>query len=242
MLVYILLFSVSFSLQANNKIVLCIENQDETNLYESLLSTVLRSAQQVGLTVQLVRLPWLRCQLLVKSGELHGLLLMIKTPERQLEFAFPNESNFILQFEYPIIVKKNGVFDTESLKNQSMFHKDQSLNIEVYRAMKKVGLSAPFGYISYQFLEQQNLLSPFNTDLDTALKLIENERLDGFVIARDIARELLQVGDNADKLRITSGSIMKKSLYAPMNLDYYQQNEEQVSSFWRALHKNRPNQ
>lgn len=237
---FILLISISAPLLANDKVVLCIENQQETSLFESLVDTVLLSAQQAGLTVQFVRLPWLRCQLLVKSGEIHGLLLMIKTPERELEFAFPNQSDYILQYEYPLFVKRNGLYDTESLKSQSMFHKDKSFNISAYRAIRKVGLSAPFGYISYQFLEQQNLLSPFHTDLDTALKLIKNERLDGFVIARDIANELLKIGDNAEKLRLTSGSVMKKYLYAPMNLDYYQKNKVQVSSFWRALHDNRP--
>lgn len=238
---FILLISVSAPLLANDKAVLCVETQKETNLTESLLNSILLSAKQVGLTVQFVRLPWLRCQLLVKSGELQGLLLMIKTPERELEFAFPKESHYIHQFEYSILVKKNGLFDTESLKNQSMFRKDKSFNIEAYRAIKKVGLSAPAGYISYQFLQQQNLLSPYQTDLNTALKLIENDRLDGYVIARDIANELLKIEDNAEKLRLTSGSIMNEYLYAPMNLDYYEKNTVQVSSFWQALHENRPN-
>ncbi|WP_158970612.1 ABC transporter substrate-binding protein [Paraglaciecola sp. L3A3] len=250
-LLFVVLLGICEIAQANKKIELCIENNDykpylqagpngQDNVEGILIDIVVKSAQQADLQVKFVRFPWLRCQSLVKSGELQGLLLMIKTPERQTEFAFPDDPQYMYQNEYPIIVKKNGPFDTVETNTPSIFYQDNSLNINTYRTRVVSGLSAPFGYVAYQFLQQQNLLSPVNADLKTAAKLIENGRLDGYVIARSFADAFVKQPDVSEKLSVTSGFVLKSNVYAPFNLDYYQKNKTIVSAFWQALHENRP--
>ncbi|MCF2948235.1 transporter substrate-binding domain-containing protein [Paraglaciecola aquimarina] len=234
-----------FSLHAKS-VIFCIEEIDylpyislqdhKNNKVDGLLIKVVKQASlKVGIQAKFTRQPWLRCQAMVKNGQVQSLMAMIKNTDREKFFAFPKDVFYIQQVEYPIIVKRNGVFDDNNQLKPNFFDENQLFDPQLYKKHNYLGLDAPLGYISYQYLAANKILPPFHTSLATGLNLVVHEKLDGYVVERLIAHhEILKAG-LTKQLTVTQGIVMKSYWYVPFNKEFYKRNRNKVNRFWQVV-------
>lgn len=212
-----------------------LQNQDAETIDGLLIKAVKVAAHKVGIAAEFIRQPWLRCQALVKAGKAQSLMAMIKNAKRTAEYAFPEDSVYIQQVDYPIIVKRNGMFDNAS--SQAFFDASGVFDLAYYQSHSDSGLDAPLGYISYQYLSANKILTPFHSELKNGLHLVANGKLDGYVIERLIALQEIRKAGLVGRLTVTSGVIMRSKWYVPFNKLFYLQNTKKVTDFWHILSK-----
>lgn len=105
----------------------------QENQAKGLLTDIIKTAaENAKVTVQFDAKPWNRCQKDVKAGNSHALFAMIKTPQRDKEYAFPDYKNgHLWTATYPVFIEQTSTFSlTDYLPNK--------------------GLGAPLGYVVWQ--------------------------------------------------------------------------------------------
>ncbi|WP_218156539.1 hypothetical protein [Pseudoalteromonas denitrificans] len=211
-------------------------DQDENNLAERgmLLHLIKLSAKKAGIEAKFIRNPWLRCQKLVRNNDAQSLFSMIQTDERSQLFAFPEQNNlepyFLMQAEYALFVKVGGRFDLDDSK--SLLVDAEGLNLTKYKIYSQFGLSAPFGYVAYEFLRKNKILTPVNLTPKQGFSLIINNKLDGYVIERRIGIEIAKSMQIEKLIKPSQFAVIKTYWHAPFNQVFYQQNKEQIDLFW----------
>ena len=198
-----------------------------------IIDNINAAAKHANVKVQYQRSSWLKCQQNVSQNKYQGLFAMARTDEREREYQFPPVAAYLAKANYPLIVKKGGVFDRDHLVTPLV--NKQGLNELLYRSNMRFGLSAPFGYLSYGSLQQAGLLADSQLTLDRGLQLVAADKLDGYIFERYVAQHYIQKLDLTDQLTMTKHNMMEIKLYLPINKVFYQENTQQVELFWQYL-------
>ncbi|KPH63108.1 hypothetical protein AMS58_14925 [Pseudoalteromonas porphyrae] len=199
----------------------------------SIIDNINAAAKHANLKVQYQRSSWLKCQQNVSQNKSQGLFSMARTDERAREYQFPPVAAYLAKASYPLIVKKGGVFDRDHLVTPLV--NKQGLNELLYRANMRFGLSAPFGYLSYESFQQAGLLADSQLTLERGLQLVAVDKLDGYIFEREVAQHYIQKLNLTEQLTITKHNMMEIKLYLPINKVFYQENTQQVELFWQYL-------
>jgi len=194
----------------------------EENQAKGLLTDIIKAAaENAKVAVQFDAKPWNRCQKDVKVGKSHALFAMIKTPQRDQEFAFPDYKNgHLWTATYPIFIKQTSTF---SLSNYS----------------PNKGLGAPLGYVVWQELNQRNWLSPFQYNPELGLKMVAKGKLDGYVVERLIGLHLLYENQLTDVIKPSKEQLLDAAWYLPFNKHFYKQNPELAQQIWHEIDRAR---
>ena len=200
-----------------------------------LVEIILSAAKNVGITIEFIRRPWLRCQQMVKNNQAQALFAMIKTPERTNDFSFPKtEQQSLVTAEYGLFIKKKGPFDNKpqltALRDEKRF-----LDIAAYQKQKVFGLSAPNGYVVHRLLSQHQLVSEFDYRLGEGVLAVSNNRLDGYVVEKRIGLNAIARQKLTASVYWSDIIVLSDHWYIPFNNTYYQQNSAEVERFWQAI-------
>jgi polar amino acid transport system substrate-binding protein len=235
-LIFISLFSCSLGF-ASDKLIFCYELADYPPYIDSLDPTdnttgylnelITQTGNSLGIDIVFKRDSWGRCKKKVLEGSYHGLFAMIATPERMVQFAFPqdalsNPSRYLWEVNYPIF-----------------YPKSKGLNLASYPNKLSTGIGAPFGYVVHQILANKKLLTPNNYTAEEGLKLVAQGKLDGYVVESEIGKLILEKLGDKDRVGITEETILTSYWFLPFSRQFYQENPELVELFWTTLNKNR---
>lgn len=198
-----------------------------------LIDLIQSAAKQANLRLEFQRQPWKRCILQLEQGQSDGIFTAIWQPERDVWGQFPGrdaKNNVpvqrayrLWQVDYPIIIRNGSSLSW----NGAQF------------SGTKNGLSAPLGYVANQQLATLGVLAKPSYTADIALKLIALERLDGYVLERQIARHHIRKLNLEAQLGFLPKPLLKADWYLPLSHQFYRQHPETAQRFWQALGEQR---
>jgi polar amino acid transport system substrate-binding protein len=239
-----LLIPVAVQAETPEVLRICYETQDSRPFWPAmtdqdeakpglLLELIQSAAQQAGLRLELQRQPWKRCILQLEHGQSDGIFPAIWQSERDAWGQFPGRDTQrntpvqrqyrLWQADYPIIARNGGTL---------------SWNGERFSGTRN-GLSAPLGYVASQRLEALGVLAKPSYSPETALKLITLERLDGYVLERQIARNHILTLGLQTQLMLLPKPLFAADWYLPLSHQYFRQHPELAQRFWQALAEQR---
>lgn len=195
-----------------------------------LVDMVKQATAELSIPVRFIRRPWLRCQKLVVEGRAQGLFAMIKTPERQTQYAFPPNNDSAIFVDYPIFYPNNKTYQE---KLAAFERAPAQFNAKTFDVV--YGIAAPLGYVAYHKLAKLGLKSFEDYNVVQGLKLAANQRLDGYVVERRIGRQQLTILGLEEKVLITRASLVNDYWHVAFNLSFYQQHASLIDDFWLAL-------
>jgi polar amino acid transport system substrate-binding protein len=194
---------------------------------------IMSAAKQAELHIELQRQPWKRCILQLQQGQVDGIFAAIWQPERDSWGQFPGrdaKTNAPLQrtyrlwqVDYPII-RRNGsplVWDGQQFSGT------------------KNGLSAPLGYVANQRLAALGVLAKPTYNAEIALKMVAADRLDGFVLERQVAQTYIRNLGLQQQLSALPEPLLKADWYLPLSHQFYREHPEIAQRFWQALAEQR---
>lgn len=190
---------------------------------------VMPAAREAGLELELHGLPTKRCILEVQQNRTDALLASIWQPEREQWGRFPGEPGKVdrryrlWQAEFAIIVSPDSPLTWDGQRFQHMRH----------------GLSAPLGFVIHKRLEQLGVLYPGSLSQESALRMIPQGRLDGFVIERLVALDLIGRSERPEQYRLLPQAFMRDDWYIPFSHGFHRQHPQRVERFWQALAERR---
>ena len=214
---------------ANQVLKVCHEVTDlkpiiykENNEAKGLIITLLKTAaSELGVDLQFHAKPWNRCQKEVLTGKSHTLFGMIKTPERAKQFAFPkNDNEYLWTAQYPVFVRSNVEFNSNEYKPDK-------------------GIGAPLGYVVSRQLNEKAWLSPFQYKPVEGLKMVAQEKLDGYVIERLIGLNLVYENRLEERVAPSNENLMNAEWHLPFNKSFYFRNKNLVNNLWSRVNKER---
>ena len=226
---------------AKQNIVFCFEDKaypphiylNEQNEPAGILVDKIKwAAKQVSSQAVFVTSPWLRCQKMVTRNQAQALFAMIKTEQRAETFQFPKNQNHYLQLaEYPVFYNLNGPFANHL---EALFE-GGNFRPQVYREIRQFGLQAPMGYVAQGYLKSQDLMAPFDYTVEQGLIQVSNNRLDGYIVERQIGKKKIAKLQLQHSVKVTQGVVLEQAWYVPFNKRFYAANCELVDQFWLAV-------
>jgi len=193
----------------------------EENVAKGILVDIIKaSAKEINISVELYSKPWKRCQQDVISGQAHALFAMIQTGERKQLFAFPSENKLskwhLWLAQYPVFTAKGTSFIESK-----------------YRPNK--GIGAPLGYVVWKILKNKNWLSPYQYKPIDGLKMLAINKLDGYVVERQIGLHLLKTNNLHSEVVVNQALILQSKWYLPFNKSFYQSEKVLVEKIWSQI-------
>ncbi|KTF16657.1 hypothetical protein ATS75_04190 [Pseudoalteromonas sp. H105] len=193
----------------------------EDNIAKGILADIITAAiKDVNVSVALYSKPWMRCQQDVISGEAHALFAMIQTDERKHLFAFPPEKElsqwYLWLAQYPVFKAKGKPFVAAEYQ-------------------PNMGIGAPFGYVVLDMLNDKKWLSPYQYEPQAGLKMVAMNKLDGYVVERQIGIHLLEVINHTADVDVSEYLMLQSNWYLPFNKHFYKSHTALVENIWRNI-------
>lgn len=189
-----------------------------------LVDYVKLAAQNQGMVINFVRLPWKRCQQAVHTGEVDGLFVFIYSEERDAWAQFP---------------KTNGQPDDRytHLSTYKVFVRNGSnltWNGETFSPTNATIQSVP-GYMSDKKLQNMGYVPVANLQPKEALPLVESNRLDGYILDDLIGKSLLINLGLSESLSTLNRSFMTDPWYVVFSKQRYAKSAVEIERFWDTL-------
>ncbi|OZG71121.1 hypothetical protein BTA51_22340 [Hahella sp. CCB-MM4] len=181
------------------------------------------------LILELRAWPWKRCLQSLQNNEVDGAFAIIWSAERDEIAVFPKENYSpetpplgkyrLWRAQYPFFVNRSGEIHWDG--NQ----------ISGYR----FGFAAPAGYIAQQKLMRSGLHVSGELDLDTAFRMINLNRLDGYVIETAIGLHRLREMGLADQIITLPIPYMSADWYLAFSRGYFKEHRNTAWQIWQTL-------
>lgn len=194
---------------------------------------VMPAASAAGFAIELYRRPWNRCMSDMQNNLTDAILPAAWTPQRESWARFPGPDRNTAggvdpaysdwAVSYSIIVASNSRVEWDG----TTFHNLQR------------GLGAPLGHVSNDRLKQMGVLQSNNIRPEAALKMIINDRLDGYVLDELISQALIHQTGLQAQLKVLPIPFFNTDWYVPVTHQFYAAHAEQVWHFWEALAEQR---
>jgi len=193
----------------------------EKNVAKGILVDIIMAAvKEINISVELYSKSWIRCQQDVMSGQAHALFAMVQTDERKQAFAFPPERRlskwYLWLAQYPVFTAKGTPFSAAE-----------------YRPNK--GIGAPLGYVVWDILNGKNWLSPYQYEPIDGLKMLAINKLDGYVVERQIGLHLLEISNLTTEVEVNKDLILQSKWYLPFNKSFYKSEKALVENIWSHI-------
>ena len=193
----------------------------EENVTKGILVDIIKAAvKEVNVSLELYSKPWIRCQQDVISGQAHALFAMVQTDERKQVFAFPTERKisewYMWLAQYPVFTAKGTSFVAAE-----------------YSPNK--GMGAPLGYVIWDILNGNNWLSPYQYEPIDGLKMLAINKLDGYVVERQIGLHLLEINNLTSEVEVNEDLLLQSKWYLPFNKSFYKSEKALVEEIWSHI-------
>ena len=197
-----------------------------------LVEKIKRAAKQLEINPVFITSPWLRCQKLVKQNQAQALFAMIRTPERAEQFQFPDNPDHHIQLaDYPIFYHPDSAFSNNlaSLFQHNRFVPD------AYKKIKRFGMQAPMGYVAQDYLKTHDLMTTFEYTVEQGLTQVSNNRLDGYIVERQIGLKKIESLALKRAVKITEHPVIQETWFVPFNKTFYEDNKLLIDQFWSMV-------
>lgn len=224
---------------------LCIEEADYTPFligsagatrHGVLPELISRAAAEQHKTLKIVSFPWKRCIDMLSKGQVDALAATIWLPERDSWGAFPKQpgqpqaapdrSLRLWDVEYPIFVPQQGTL---------------SYNGTDFSGIRN-GLSAPPGYVAWLRLKDAGVLYDGVLLPSAGLNLVALNRLDGYVVERNIGQHLLRTLSIEGKVRTLPQVFEKADWYLIFSHQFQAKHGPLTQSIWQSIARLREEQ
>jgi len=185
---------------------------------------------RLGIEFQLHSMPWVRCLHAVTKGDVDGAIGVGWSSERATSMHFPQQPNgepdparALFSVNYYVYSLKQGNLQWDGQRFRQV----------------KFGIAAPKGFIVSQQLQQLGVYNPIDAEIDAAIMLTVNRRLDGFVQSRTVAEGQLAVSKDASLIQRLEPVFFRQHLYLTFSHQAMQRNPEQLRQIWQHLQTTR---
>lgn len=191
----------------------------------------LKVLTQLGIEFQLHSMPWVRCLHAVTKGDVDGAIGVGWNAERSHNMHFPLQPNgepdpalALFAVDYYVYGHAQGDLQWDG----QTFHQ------------VKFGIAAPKGFIVTQMLQQLAVYNPLEADIDAAIMLTVNRRIDGFVQARIVAEAQLAQSKDASLIKRLEPVFFRQPLYLTFSKQAMQKNPTLLAKIWNTIPEFRP--
>jgi polar amino acid transport system substrate-binding protein len=198
------------------------------------IDTILSAAKESGIQVKFIRRPWKRCKQMVQQGQVQALMPMIKTPDRESLYQFPENAQHLLEIHYYVFFHPAHHL-AEQLSQLSV----NSVPGVKLKKQLTTGIAAPLGYVTYNWLKTTKLLPKATYSLEQGIKLVSTNKLDGYIFSKRVTLHKFANLIKDNSLTFGKQAFLVEKLYLPVNKHYYKKNKKLMDYFWRRLELNR---
>lgn len=197
-----------------------------------IIELIQQAAYQAKLRLDLHQQPWKRCVHEVQQGGSDGLFIAVWQADRDAWGRYPGRGKQqapvdaeqrLWRVEYPIIVRPGGTLQWDGQGFSGIRH----------------GVGAPLGYATSQRLRELGVLASESLTQAAALRLVAAGRLDGYVLEREIALELIERLQLQKQLMFLPRPLLETDWYLPLSHQFYSAHPELAEGFWQALAEQR---
>ena len=181
---------------------------------------------KLGISFQLQSMPWIRCLHAVVKGDVDGAIGVGWTAERSQEMHFPLLPNgepdpalALFFVNYFVYSHAQGNLQWDGQK----FHQ------------VKFGIAAPKGFVVAQMLQQLGVFNPLQVEIDAAIKLTVNQRIDGFVQSRTVAEGQLAQSKDAKLIKRLEPVFFRQPLYLTFSKQAMQRDPTLLTTIWQTI-------
>lgn len=191
----------------------------------------LKILTKLGIEFQLHSMPWLRCLHAVTKGDVDGAIGVGWNAERSHSMHFPLQLNgepdpaqALFSVNYFVYSHTDGELQWDGQK----FHQ------------VKFGIAAPKGFIVAQMLQQLGVYNPLEAEINAAIMLTVNRRIDGFVQSRTVAEGQIAQSKDAKLIKRLEPVFFRQPLYLVFSKQAMQQNPVPLTHIWQTIPEFRP--
>lgn len=198
-----------------------------------VIELVEQAARQIGVQVDLHQKPWKRCVRELGQGASDGIVMAIWQADRDAWGRYPGRDveadtavdpeRRLWRVTYPILVRAGSALQWDG----------QRFSGVVY------GVGAPLGYVASQRLQELGVLAGGSLAPAKAVRLVAMGRLDGYVLEREIAQQMLERQQLQGQLAPLPVPLLETDWYLPLSHQFYAANPALAERFWQALGEQR---
>lgn len=198
-----------------------------------ILELLESAAQQAEVRLQLHQQPWKRCIHEMHQGGTDGIFVAIWQPDRDAWGRFPGRdprlgtavdpARAVWPVQYVVIGRAGGRLSWDGQRFSGVRH----------------GVGAPLGYVVSQRLQELAVLAGGSMAPSKALRMVAAGRLDGYVLEREIALDLLDQLQLQEELVLLPTPLLEAEWYLPFSHPFYAAHADIVERFWRTLGEQR---
>lgn len=231
---------LSHTAQAVQPLKICYESPGDTSTllsyrigYEEVFgihaAVVVDALQALQQPYTLYQLPWRRCIAATIKGEMDAIIGIGWTPERseQLYFPYhyntPDENKRITSLNYYVYSSITSKLSWDGQMFQHVQH----------------GVATPNGYVTESMLVTLGVLHALDSTIGSGLELVINNRLDGYVLAKDIAELQLKQHPAANQIRRLEPKFFAQPIYMAFSQLSHHLSEEHRLAIWSQLEHSR---
>lgn len=221
---------------AQQPIKICYESPEDTSTllsyrigYEEVfgihVAVVAEALQTLQQPYVLYQLPWRRCIAATVKGDMDAIIGIGWTAERSEQLYFPTHNN---------------VPDEDKRITSLNYYVYSSITSKLHwdgKAFQHVqhGIAAPSGYVTEGMLAALGVLQALDSTVSAGLDLVVHNRLDGYVLAKDIAELQLKYHPAANHIRRMEPQFFAQPLYMAFSQNSQHLSAENRFAIWSQL-------
>lgn len=232
---------ISFVTQANQALIFAYQDSDNfpyqigsgsqvpNNNPGIAVEQIQQMAEQLGLTIKLIRVPWKRGLKLLQQGEVDGLFSASYKKERILYGLYPTAANGRVDNQKRSYANAYTLF---THKNHPIRWDGKHFNSQTYR------LYAPLGFSIVDDLRQKGMQVEETRSILVKLKQINQGRGDGIVLLSHSGFGFLnRYADELKNLKAVQPDIVRKDYYLMLSHQYVAERPKQAEQIWQQMAK-----
>lgn len=219
-------------------LTLCIEDADYSPFLNGspgaahpgvLVELVQMAAAANHTQVILISHPWKRCIDMLSKGQVDAIAASIWLPEREAWGVYPKRPEQpdaapdrelrLWHVEYPIFVSRQSTLSYDGQRFEGV----------------RTGLSAPSGYVVWQRLKDAGVLHDTVLLPKAGLNLVALNRLDGYVVERNIGQHLLHDLGIEDKVTTLPTLFDQADWYLVFSHPFHRANTALAQRIWQSV-------
>lgn len=236
----LLCFLIAFESRAQSPYFrVCVDEQDTSPLLaaspnlqsssNSLIDLMSHAAQDLNLTLQVVRYPWQRCIAKFKSGDMDAIVGLVWQKEYEqwavfpMQASLPDENYRLWHANYSIYVAKDSDIQWDGVN---------------FIGLNSGASVSPGHFIEKSLKQLQAFTSKFYPPAD-GLRLVSLKHLEAYVVETALARALIKQHGLEHELKELNVPFVDTNWYVPVSEKWAANNPELVQQFWQALRQER---
>lgn len=204
---------------------------DEVGFRGVLPDMAMLAAQELEMQINFLVLPWKRCIEYVRQGKADGMFAAVWKSEREAWGRYPKDNDVIdktkrlWSVDYYVYTYPESGLEWDGTSFSGV----------------RSGIDAPLGYVTYDKLNTLGVLSEHNNLPDKGFQLLSLKRLDGYVLEKLTADNLINRQKLTDQVSVLPSAFHSDELYLPFSYQWFDANPMQAGLFWDALARIREN-